>query len=109
MTKRPSSSSSAPSKRQCTTRVYLVAQSGTGANSSTHSTRYTQLRVNDRGRRTQRRVVQQTTTPLVPDDLDPDNEINEWADEPDVENSGPTLAGDASSAPPAQKPKPKKS
>src|ERR1700729_3986582 len=103
MSKRPSSSSSAPSKCQCTTCVYFIVQSGTGANSSTHSTRYTQLRVNDCGRRNQRWVIQQTTTPLIPDDLDPDNEINEWVDEPDIEDSGPTPAGDASSAPPVQK------
>jgi hypothetical protein len=98
-TSESSSNSSAPAKRKCTTRIYNFGQPSTAT-----STRYAELRINERGRRGQGRSSQLPTQSLVPDDLDPDKEINEWADDTEdpVEASVPQ-AGNASAS--VQKPK----
>jgi hypothetical protein len=103
MSKRASSSSDVPSKRQ-RTRIYTSARSAT---STTRSTRYTELRENARGRLNQRRSIQRSTIPLIPDDLDPDNEINEWVEdtEPGQGTSTTTVGNTNATARPAQKSK----
>jgi len=101
--KRASASSDDPSKK-IQTRTY---SSHSATQSTIRGTQYTQLRDNGRGRLTQRRTNQTTTIPLVPDDLDPDEEINKWVDdaEPTGEGAGTTQTSSNSTTPPELKQK----
>jgi hypothetical protein len=95
MSKRASSSTDAPSKKQ-RTRVYSSSQAGP---STTRATRYTELRYDGRGRLRQRRTTQHLNVPLVPNHLDPDKEIDEWVDDTDpAEDTAATKVGDASAS-----------
>ena len=100
MSKWAASSSDIPSKRQYT-RIYTSAQSAT---STTHSTRYTELHENAHGRLNQRQSFKWSTIPLIPDNLDPDKELNEWVENTEpVQGTSTTTVGNTTQ--PVQKPK----
>jgi hypothetical protein len=93
--KRSATSNEGPSKR-CNTRVYQSTVRA-GTLDTTRRSRYTQIR-NNNGRLQQRRTVQQTITPVIPE-LDPDDEIDQWVDDHDESNdTTPAHASNASTS-----------